>query len=77
MIFCRATTKDWLEAQKVLDKYEAVACQGINKHKLVVFFSSNIGTAARTSILSISWVAACNNAEKYLGLPLLVGQNKY
>lgn len=46
-------------------------------HKSRVFFSSNTSTVARTSILSITKVSTCINVEKCLGLPMLVGRNKY
>lgn len=39
IIFCRAKIKEWLEIQKVLDIYEAVAGQGINKPKSEVFLA--------------------------------------
>lgn len=39
IIFCQANTKEWHEIQKILDTYETVAGQGINKHKMKIFLA--------------------------------------
>lgn len=41
IIFCRATIGDWNEVQNIFDTYEAALGQGINKHKMRIFFNSN------------------------------------
>lgn len=61
IVYCNATTTEWLEVEKVLKTYEYAADQGINKHKSGVFFSSNTSAAARTSILQLSGVMICHN----------------
>lgn len=66
-----------MEVQKVLTTYEVAVGQGINKHKSGVFFNSNTCATAKTSILIFFGVSVCKNSEKYLGLPMLVGRNKY
>lgn len=76
IIFCRATSNEWLDIQKVLKTYEKTVGQGINRQKSRVLFSSNTSVAAKTSILSISGVSACYNSKKYLRLPLMVGWNR-
>lgn len=77
MVFCRAVINDWKKVQRVLQIYETTTGQGINLHKTGAFFSSNTSEAMKNQLLEVSRVSLCNNQEKYLGLPILVGKNKY
>lgn len=61
----------------MLDIYEEALGQGMNKHKTRIFLSSNIDRMLRNRILTLVGVALCSNQEKYLGLPIMVGANKY
>lgn len=61
----------------MLDIYEATVGQGINKSKSGVFFSTNTNNNVRGQILNSAGVPLCNNQEKYLGLPMMVGRNRY
>lgn len=62
IVFCRATSNEWLEVQKVLEVYEKAVGQEINKHKSSVVFSTNTSKATRNSILKISGVLDCHNS---------------
>lgn len=77
LIFYRANTIDWLIVQSLLDRYEKASGRGINKHKYGLFFSSNTLEVTRCQILNLAEVPICNSQEKYLGLPMLVGNSKY
>lgn len=77
IVFCRANTMEWREIQSLLDIYEEVLGQGINKHKTSIFFSSNTDRELRNRILDAVGVTQCNSQEKYLGFPIMVGINKF
>lgn len=77
IVFYSSTINEWLKVQKLLNIYEATTNQGINKHKSGICFSSNTSAASRSSILSLVGVLVCHSKEKYFGLPMLVGINKY
>lgn len=77
LIFCRANVAEWQYIQRLLDSYELVSGQGINKHKSGIFFSSNTKGPTGDHILNLAQVLACRDHQKYLGLPLLIGRKKY
>lgn len=76
-MFARAKLNEWLEIQKVLDIYEAMAGQGINKSKTGAFFSLNTSNVVKGQIPNSSDISLSNNQEKYLSLPMMVGRNRY
>lgn len=41
IIFCHTNINDWTALQEGWDTYEVVVEQGIDKHKIDIFFSSN------------------------------------
>lgn len=61
----------------MLETYEKAVGQGINKHKSWIFLSSNTSIVVRGQILALEGVSLCNNQEKYLGLSMVVGRNRY
>lgn len=66
------------EIQKVLDTYKAVIGQGINKSKIGAFFGYNTSNVVKGHILNSSGISLCNSQKKkYLGLPMLMGRNRY
>lgn len=77
IVFCKAKTSDWQNIKEVLDIYEVVTSQGINKLKSGIFFSSNTNRTVRWQILTLAGVLLCNNQEQYLELPMMVGGNRY
>ena len=46
LIFYKATTQDWVTLSKILDEYEAISGQRLNKDKTAVFFSRNTSREA-------------------------------
>lgn len=61
IIFCRATLGDWNGVQNILDTYEDVSEQEINKHKIGLFLSANTHPSIRGNILNLAGVSLCNN----------------
>lgn len=76
LLFCQATFMEWCHIWELIEVYEWVSGQKINKTKTSIFFSKNTGAAFREHILSISRVSSTNRYEKYLGLPSMVGWDK-
>lgn len=77
IVFYRANTTEWREIQNLLDMYEAVSGQEINKHKTEIYFSSNTCRAMRNQILDLAMVSLCCSQERYIELPIMVGINRY
>lgn len=77
LIFCRANTIEWVAVQSILDLYEKASGQGINKQKIKIFFSATTNRNLRNHLLDLAGVSLCNGHEKYQGLPIMVGKNKY
>ena len=76
LIFCKATTQDWVTLSKILDEYEAISGQRLNKDKTAVFFSRNTSREARCNIQTLSGVPISQCYDTYLGLPDLVGRSR-
>lgn len=62
--------------QGLLDVYESVSGQKINKEKTTMVFSSNVEREKREEILLLWGNGEFQQYEKYLGLPLIVGRSK-
>jgi hypothetical protein len=75
-LFCKADTVEWYCVQKVLDDYEKASGQKLNKGKTSLFFSRNTGDDMKAQMLSVARITSTQKYEKYLGLPVLIGQSK-
>ncbi|XP_042954568.1 uncharacterized protein LOC122290977 [Carya illinoinensis] len=76
-IFCRAQLVEWYQIKGLLKVYEEASGQTLNKEKTSVFFSSNTRVETKNFILQQINGSRCNNYNKYLGLPTIVGRSKY
>jgi ribonuclease HI len=76
LLFCRATQAECGKIQEVLQVYERVSGQQLNKAKTTLFFSRNTPQATQDDIKDILGVPSIQQYEKYLGLPSLVGKEK-
>lgn len=63
LIFCRATTSDWLEVKNVLERYEKATSQGVNNINLGSFSAQKL-VLLQKKILSFSGVSNCYNSKK-------------
>lgn len=77
LVFYGANTTEWKVIKRLLDIYEKVLGQGINKQKWGIFVSSNTNWTIRNHLLDLAWVLVCSNQESYFGLPIMVGKNRY
>ncbi|KAF5481391.1 hypothetical protein F2P56_002046 [Juglans regia] len=77
VVFCSARIEEWFNLMSILQQYELASGQTINKQKTSLLFSSNTGTASKEFIIQHAHGVSCDNYNKYLGLPTVVGRSKY
>lgn len=53
-----------------------VSGQRLNLDKSLIYFGANVNSEVRMDIVSQLGVREAENPEKYLGLPMMVGQKK-
>ncbi|XP_075664485.1 uncharacterized protein LOC142634090 [Castanea sativa] len=76
LIFERATVKECLEIQRVLQVYEESSGQQLNRNKTSLFFSHNTANGVKETIKAMFGAQVIKQHESYLGLPSLVGRLK-
>ncbi|XP_042952198.1 uncharacterized protein LOC122289281 [Carya illinoinensis] len=77
VIFSRAKMEEWTRIMYLLAIYERASGQVLNKQKTSLFFSSNTKEETKAFILQGAAGISCDDYNKYLGLPTLVGRTKY
>ena len=76
LIFCKATRDDCSNLEMILETYEQVSGQQLNKDKTSLFFSRNTPSDIQDEIKTRFGAKVIQQHEKYFGLPSLVGKNK-
>ena len=76
LIFCKATKKEGVEVQRILQVYESSSGQQLNRNKTALFFSYNTPTRTQEVIKSMFGAKVIEPHESYLGLPSLIGKSK-
>jgi hypothetical protein len=76
LILIRATEGDCGHLQSILQLYEECSEQMINKAKSAILFSRNIQVVQRKRECELLQITKETMSEKYLGLPVHVGQSK-
>lgn len=75
LLFCQANDHDSQAMLEILEKYEHVSGQQINRDKTqIFFFSSNTSRPMQEHITDLLGVSVVAHYEKYLGLPSFVGR---
>lgn len=77
LMICRANVEDVSVLRKVLWDYEFVSSQAINMDKSSISYSPNTSKPDRLAIKSLLGLATMQTHERYLGLPTLLGRNKW
>jgi hypothetical protein len=77
LLFCKANLVEWRRLTKILERYEVVLGQKLNKEKTSIFFSRNTSLEKREEIYRLSGLNATQCYEKYLSLPTMVGRSRY
>lgn len=60
----------------VIREYEMILGQRVNFDKSLIYFGANVDSITMEKITSLLGVRVASSPEKYLGLPMMVGQNK-
>lgn len=76
MIFHRANIRRALRIKQLLNEYKTGSEKCVNFDKSTIFFSANVPEEDRNKIVAILGMRISTNAERYLGLPNIVGRNK-
>ncbi|WVZ70076.1 hypothetical protein U9M48_018774 [Paspalum notatum var. saurae] len=76
LILVRANRENAMQLQSILDMYESCSGQVINREKSAVMFSKNTGDAYRVVVKRAMHIEKEIVNERYLGLPVSVGQSK-
>ncbi|XP_050256924.1 uncharacterized protein LOC126702296 [Quercus robur] len=73
-ILGRATTRETVEIQKVLQVYELSSGQQLNKNKTSLFFNHNTNNGTKETIKAMFGAQVIRSHESNLGLPSLIGK---
>ena len=77
LLFCQATPREGEVVAEILQTCEWALGQSINLEKSSVFFSNNTTDTQKQQMLQILGVKEVVKFESYLGLPTLIGRDKY
>ena len=76
LLFCRATSDECSKVLNILETYEVVSSQKVNRSKTTLFFSKSTSNGFRFNIKLALGISKTMQYEKYMGLPSLVGKGK-
>lgn len=77
VLFSKAKKEEWRSIYSILQVYECASGQVLNKQKTSIFFSSNTKREVIRRIYREAGAVVCDNYERYLGLPAVVGKARY
>ncbi|CAM8982614.1 unnamed protein product [Rhodiola kirilowii] len=76
LIFCKASKEAMMHIKNILADYEAIAGQKVNFNKSEMVCSKNISEDLVSELAEVIQVRRVQAHSKYLGLPLIFGQQK-
>lgn len=76
-VFCKANTTEGLKVLELLNIYENASGQKVNASKSSIFFSTNVIPYNRENVCNTLSMKEADSRSKYLGLPNILGRNKY
>ena len=77
LLFCRASNNEDEEITNILQVYAKASGQSINLEKSSMLFSTNTPCDKKEEIKETLGVKEVDRFETYLGLPILIGREKY
>lgn len=77
VLFYKAEVGENRRVQAVLEKYEVVSSERINKEKTTMVFSGNVSREVREEIKMLWGNSEIQQYERYLGLPPIVGRSRH
>ena len=75
LLLVKANRENAVQIQRILEMYEQLSGQTINKDKSVVMFSTNARDIDRAEVKGILHIAKETMNDRYLGLPVHVGKS--
>ncbi|KAG8485814.1 hypothetical protein CXB51_019151 [Gossypium anomalum] len=76
ILFGDASCEGARVVRDVIREYELVSGQRVNFEKSLIYFGANVESNFKENIVNLLGVRVALNPEKYLGLPMMVGQKK-
>ncbi|GMJ04189.1 hypothetical protein HRI_004088000 [Hibiscus trionum] len=76
ILFGEASTMGAQITQNLMLAYERASGQKVNFEKSLIYFSSNVSPEMKDVVGGLLGVRIADNAERYLGLPTMIGRNK-
>lgn len=76
IIFCQATREECSQLAHLLDFYEQISGQQLNREKTSLFFCHNTPQNVQNDVKQCFGTEVIQQHETYLGLPSLVGRSK-
>ncbi|KAA3478898.1 reverse transcriptase [Gossypium australe] len=76
ILFGDATSEGVHKVRDIIHEYETNAGQRVNYDKSLLFFGANVQEEMKEEISRVLGVRVASSPEKYLGLPMMVGQRK-
>lgn len=76
LILIRANGEDATKLQDILNLYAECSGQVINKEKSAIMFSKNTNSESKFAVMQQLGITRESFSDKYLGLPIHVGNNK-
>lgn len=76
LLFCKVNLLEWSRVMGILESYEKVFGQALNKEKTSLFFNKNTPHAIQENITRIAGIQSSCSLEKYLRLPACIGRSK-
>ena len=76
LLFCQATVEECQQLKTILEQYEKASGQSIKQNKTALFFSKNTRAEVKDIIQGMLGAQVMTDCEKYLGLPMVIGQFK-
>jgi hypothetical protein len=76
VLFRKVSPQEWGNIQAIMELYEKVSGQKLNRDKISLLFSKNTAKTVKDSLVNMVGVTPTNCFEKYLGLPSMVGKSR-
>ncbi|XP_020872418.1 uncharacterized protein LOC110226122 [Arabidopsis lyrata subsp. lyrata] len=77
LLFCQANEQDCHQVLQLLQTYATASGQHINFQKSAILFGKNVPSTTQKAIKSLTGIDKIGGFGRYLGLPEVVGRNKY
>lgn len=77
LLFCQAKEEECQQVLKLLDTYAQASGQHVNFQKSALLFGKTVPAEVQTAITTLTGISRVGGFGKYMGLPEVIGRNKY